>query len=157
MKTIRLLAPIRVGHQIHPNNAVFDASDEVAEKLLGADPPCAEETDAIERYPIDQPLTRVDDFPVWGTEKFPRDTNLVPPPPPSAFTNDIDRHVQGNIRNGAGPAAPAGSKEPAPARIEVTKDMERAGEEEAAAAARAAPAIPVVVVDDDKGSKGKAK
>lgn len=156
MKTIRLKRPIRVGHQIHPNNAVFDATDDVADELLGCDPPCAEETDAIERYPIGNPLTHVDDFPVSGAEKFPLAEPRKGDDIGGVFTNDIDRHVADNIRAG-GPTLAPPSKEPGPAKVEVTKADEKKAKDEAdaAEAARLAAAIPVVVVDDDKAKAKK--
>lgn len=125
MKTIRLLMPIRVGHEIHPNNAVFDAADDVADELLNSDPPCAEETSAIERYPVGQPLTHVDDFPVTGAEKFPLDADHKPRATPAMFSNHADRLVQKRI-NAAEPPLEVTSKEPAPAKIEVTAEKEEA-------------------------------
>jgi hypothetical protein len=152
---VRLKTPIRVGREQIPNNAVIDVEAGEARKLLDYDPPCAEETDAVERYPIAQPIMKIDDFPIWGHEKFPRDPEVVPPPHPSAFVNDVDRHVEHNIRAGGG--APTLSKEPAPARIdESTIDQSQAREEQkAAAAARVATAIPVTVVEEDKPARAK--
>jgi hypothetical protein len=153
---VRLKVPIRVGREQIPNNAVIDVEAGEAAKLLDYDPPCAEETDAIERYPIAQPIMKIDDFPIWGSEKFPRDPEIVPPPHPSAFTNDVDRHVEDNIRGG-GAGAPTLSKEAAPARIdESTIDQSAVKEEqEAAAAARVATAVPVTLVEEPKTTKAK--
>jgi hypothetical protein len=154
MKTIRLRKPIRAGKDIHPNNAVFDAADDVADELIAAG--CAEETDAIERYPIGNPLNHVDDFPVSGAEKFPLAEPRKGDDIGGTFVNHADRLVAERIQEGAPPFAPA-SKEPAPAKVEVTKEMKEAGEPPTAveAAARAAAPIPVVVVDDDKAKAKK--
>jgi hypothetical protein len=127
MKTIRLLMPIRVGHQVHPNNAVFDAEDSVADELLNSDPPCAEETAAVERYPVGQPLTRVDDFPVTGQEKFPLAEGEETHATPAMFSNHADRLVQKRI-NAAEPPPEVTSKEPAPAKVEVTEEQAKEGE-----------------------------
>jgi hypothetical protein len=143
MKTIRLLMPIRVGHQVHPNNAVFDAEDSVADELLNSDPPCAEETAAIERYPVGQPLTHVDDFPVTGQEKFPLAEGQETHATPAMFTNHADRLVERRLQAVEPPAATV-SKEPAPAKVEVTAEMKQAEKDEPARKAAEA-ATPVVV------------
>lgn len=154
---IRLKAPIRVGYEQIPNNAVIEVEAGEANKLLEYDPPLAEETDAIERYPVHQPILKISDFPIWGNEKFPRDTELIPPPHPSAFTNDIDRHIEHNIRGGGGAGPASNSKEPIAARVdESTIDQSKVKEEqEAAAAARVAGAVPMVMVEPEKPAKAK--
>lgn len=96
--TIRLLMPVRAGKEVLPENAVLDAIDEVADELIGHDPPCAEETDAIERYPTITLLTHVDEFPVTGAEKFP-----IPPGeeliiPPAMFRTEAQRTAEEGAR-----------------------------------------------------------
>jgi hypothetical protein len=143
MKTIRLLLPIRVGKEIFPNNAVFDAADDVAEDLLGHNPPCAEETDAIERYPIGNPLNHVDDYPVHGGEKFPLPEGEESIVAAGKFKNHADRLVERRLQAVEPPAATV-SKEPAPAKVEVTAEMKQAEKDEPARKAAEA-ATPVVV------------
>jgi hypothetical protein len=153
MKTIRLKAPIRVAHEIHPANAVFDATDEVADMLIeGKDGHSyADETDAIERYPIGQPLIHVDDWPVTGAEKFPIDPETQPTLTPAMFPRHVDRLVQEKIME-HGPTPPTTSKEPAPARVEVSAADRKRGEEEQRAAAeeRVSGAQVVVAAKDTK-------
>lgn len=153
---VRLKTPIKVGNEQIPNNAVIEVEAEEAAKLFDYDPPCAEETDAIERYPFPQPILKIDEFPIWGHEKFPRDPNIVRPTA-VAFTNDVDRHIEDNIRGGGGAGAPTLSKEAAPARIdESTIDQGAVKEEQqAAAAARVATAVPVTIVEEPKATRGK--
>jgi hypothetical protein len=140
MKTIRLLLPIRVGKEIFPNNAVFDAADDVAGDLLGHNPPCAEETDAIERYPIGNPLNHVDDYPVHGGEKFPLPEGEESVVPVGRFKNHADRIVERRLEAAEPPAATV-SKEPAPAKVEVTKEMKEAEKTEAEVKPAVAPAV----------------
>ena len=129
MKTIRLLMPIKVGNEIHNNNLVFDATDEVADELLNSEPPCAEETSATERAPHGNPLTYVDVFPVTGQEKFPLAEGEETHATPAMFSNHIDRIVQKRI-NAAEPPPEVASKEPAPAKVEVTEEQAKAAEKE---------------------------
>jgi hypothetical protein len=152
VKTIRLLLPIRVGHEIHPNNSVFDAPDDVADALLeGKDgQPCAEETDALERHPAN-PLTFVSDYPVVGDEKFPLPEDAEVRATRAMFRNENDRQIEASIRN-ASPAPLPSGKERAPAKIEATKEMKAAGEPESTSdvAARGGPPLRVEVVKEDK-------
>lgn len=158
-KTIRLLASVYSGKELVEHNTVVDAVDDVADELIDAG--CAEETDAVERHPTIHLLTFVTrPYPVTGSEKLPLDPDGPAPAHPAMFRNDIDRHVEDNIR-GAAPVAALGSKEPAPAKLdESTIDQSKAREEaKAAEAARVAGAVPVVLVEGDepKSTKGKAK
>jgi hypothetical protein len=97
-------------------------------------------------------------LPGLGEREVPRDPEIIPPPHPSAFTNDVDRHIEHNIRGGGGGGPATLSKEPAPARIdESTIDQSAAKEEQqAAAAARVATAVPVTLVEEPKATKGKS-
>jgi hypothetical protein len=159
LPAIRLKYPIRVGKEVFPNNAVFDATDDVADMLVeGRDGfPCAELTDAIERYPVGQPLTHVDDWPLSGGEKFPLDPENPPPVPVGAFVNHVDRIIARRLANTETPPQYT-SKEPAPAHVEVTAADRKRGEQEQAdaeAAAATAGAIPVRVVEEPKPTKAK--
>lgn len=69
MKTIRLLTQVRSGKSLVPKGAVVDATDAVADGLIGMGK--AEETDAIERHPDPDRLNYVNEVDVTGTERFP--------------------------------------------------------------------------------------
>jgi hypothetical protein len=156
LKTIRLLASVYSGKELVEHNSVVDAADDVADELIEAG--CAEETTAVERHPNVHLLSFVTrPFPVTGTEKLPQDPDGEPTARPSMFRNDIDRHIEDNIRAGGG-GFPTLSKEPAPARIdESTIDQSAVKEEQqAAAAARVATAVPVMVVEEPKPTKAKS-
>lgn len=154
MKTIRLLMPIKVGNEIHNNNLVFDATDDVADELLNSDPPCAEETSAIERAPHGNPLTYVDVFPVTGQEKFPLADGEETHATPAMFSNHADRLVQKRI-NASEPPLEVASKEPAPAKVEATAEMKKA-EKEAGAEVKpvVAPVAPVTPAKPAEPKKG---
>lgn len=96
--TIRLLMPIRAGKEVIPENAVLDAIDEVADELIAHDPPCAEETDAIERYPTITLLTHVDEFPVTGSERFPIPEGAELIIPPAMFRTEAQRTADDGAR-----------------------------------------------------------
>jgi hypothetical protein len=92
-KTIRLRSPIRSGNAIVPNNAVVDATAEIAEELVGTGH--AEYTDAIERYPNKPFLDVLNDFPVTGAEKFPKPEGVEPVFNKEAFGTELDRRLAG--------------------------------------------------------------
>jgi hypothetical protein len=110
-KAIRLLMPIRAGKEVIPENAVLDATTEVADELIGRE--CAEETDAIERYPTVQLLAHFDDAPVTGAEKFPIRPGEEPIVPPGMFETEVDRKAR-NRAKAEGPVLLPGTKPEAP-------------------------------------------
>jgi hypothetical protein len=156
-KVIRLKTPVRAGKEILPHNAVVEMEAGEADKLLDYNPPLAEETDTHERYPVNQPILKIHDYPITGTEKFPLAEDHKFTATPAMFSNEFDRQTEALIRN-SGPGPGEVTKERAPAKIDQsTVDRKKAKEEqEAAAQARLAEAVPVVLVEDDK-SKGKGK
>lgn len=115
--------PIRSGKEVIPENSVMDAADDVADLLLGAEPKVAEETDAVERYPNVQFLTRVDEFPVTGSERFPIPEGATLIIPQAMFSTETDRRARNRAAADGpifipaqqqAPAAKEGSDEPLP-------------------------------------------
>jgi hypothetical protein len=116
--TIRLLMPIRSGKEVIPENAVLDATPDVADDLIGRG--CAEETDAVERYPTVQLLTHVDDAPVTGAEKFPVPEGAELIVPPGMFETEPDRRARLRAK-AEGPVMLPGTKPEAPVHVGPTK------------------------------------
>lgn len=103
-KAVRLLSPIRSGNEVLPENAVVDAAIDVADQLLGANPPLAEETDAIERYPNKPFIDTIDEFPVTGSEKFPKPAEIEPSFAPEVYSTEDERRLALETRRDITPA-----------------------------------------------------